>query len=63
MYEVFFFVHRCDGTIVFIESVPVNHVGLIKSMFDTYIESKRKGKILGYSATLAYCPAAPLFLF
>lgn len=63
MYEVFFFVHRLDGKKVFIENVPVNNMDTIKCMFDTYIESKNKGMILGYQATMAYCPVEPLFLF
>lgn len=63
MYEVFFFVHRLDGKKVFIENVPVTDMKTIKWMFDTYIESKNKGLILGYQATMAFCPVEPLFLF
>lgn len=63
MYEVFFFVYRRDGKKVFIENVPVNNISLIKELFNTYIESKRKGLIRSYSATMVYCPVEPLFLF
>ena len=63
MYEVFFFVHRLDGKNVFIDNVSVTNLRLIRSMFETYNESKNKGFIYGYHAKLAYCPAIPIDLF